>query len=187
MVNVYIWAQRRSLLIILWSETHLIHDIDTNKCFAEYLRLFSPQKGMLPWWPLLWLHRTHSRFAPSLWEMPLACNDISHWLGASLESTLTTEWLPTLTCNSYEDQAPIDFIYGCLIFRWVAVTCRGWEGTRLVVPTMAIKAHIPLQYLGISLWFVRCMYHPGINLVMRSANERCCYNVTMSVIDWMHT
>ena len=32
--------------------------------------------------------RTYSRFAPSQWEMALLCNDVSHWLGASLESVL---------------------------------------------------------------------------------------------------
>ena len=32
--------------------------------------------------------RTDSRFAPSQWETPLLCNDISHWLGTNLESTL---------------------------------------------------------------------------------------------------
>ena len=32
--------------------------------------------------------RADSRLAPSQWEMPLLSNDISHWLGASLESAL---------------------------------------------------------------------------------------------------
>ena len=34
------------------------------------------------------LFRADSRFAPSQWEMVLLCNDVSHWLGASLESAL---------------------------------------------------------------------------------------------------
>ena len=33
-------------------------------------------------------HRTDSRFAPSQWETALLCNDVSHWLGASVESAL---------------------------------------------------------------------------------------------------
>ena len=33
--------------------------------------------------------RADSRFAPSRWEMALHCNDVSHWLDASLESALT--------------------------------------------------------------------------------------------------
>ena len=32
--------------------------------------------------------RADSRFAPSLWETALLCNDVSHWLGANLESAL---------------------------------------------------------------------------------------------------
>ena len=32
--------------------------------------------------------RTDSRLAPSQWGIVLLCNDISHWLGASLESSL---------------------------------------------------------------------------------------------------
>ena len=32
--------------------------------------------------------RTDTRFAPSQWETTLLCNDVSHWLGASLTSAL---------------------------------------------------------------------------------------------------
>ena len=32
--------------------------------------------------------RAESRFAPNQWETALHCNDVSHWLGASLESAL---------------------------------------------------------------------------------------------------
>ena len=32
-----------------------------------------------------------SKFAPSQWETPLLCNDVSHWLGANLESALSFE------------------------------------------------------------------------------------------------
>ena len=35
-----------------------------------------------------WTCRTDSRFAPSQWETALLCNDVSHWLGANLESAL---------------------------------------------------------------------------------------------------
>ena len=33
-------------------------------------------------------HRGDSRFAPSQWEMAVLCNNVSHWLGASLELAL---------------------------------------------------------------------------------------------------
>ena len=36
------------------------------------------------------LPRAHSRFGPSQWETTLHCNDVSHWLGASLESPVTS-------------------------------------------------------------------------------------------------
>ena len=36
----------------------------------------------------IWGCRADSRFASSQWEMPLFCNNVSHWLGASLESAL---------------------------------------------------------------------------------------------------
>ena len=39
-------------------------------------------------------HRADSRLVPSQWAAALLCNDASHWLGASLESTLNTWVLP---------------------------------------------------------------------------------------------
>ena len=53
--------------------------------------------------------RVDSRFVPSQWETVLLCNDVSHWLGTSLESGLIYptcakgikySWLPIDTfCN----------------------------------------------------------------------------------------
>ena len=37
--------------------------------------------------------RADYRFAPSQWETALLCNDVSHWLGASLESALCMSYL----------------------------------------------------------------------------------------------
>ena len=37
--------------------------------------------------PNITWYRVDSRFAPSQWETALLCNDVSHWLGANLEST----------------------------------------------------------------------------------------------------
>ena len=34
------------------------------------------------------IYKVDSRFAPSQWETALLCNDVSHWLGANLESAL---------------------------------------------------------------------------------------------------
>ena len=37
---------------------------------------------------ILTICRAECRSAPSQWEMALLCNEVSHWLGASLESAL---------------------------------------------------------------------------------------------------
>ena len=40
---------------------------------------------------LMWMYtfsRADSRFAPRQWETALLCDDVSHWLGANLESAL---------------------------------------------------------------------------------------------------
>ena len=39
--------------------------------------------------------RTDSRFAPSQWKTALHCNDVSHWLGAGLESAL--HWMSSVS------------------------------------------------------------------------------------------
>ena len=47
--------------------------------------------------PCSWIATADSRFAPSQWETALLCNDVSHGLGANLESTLDYCWsLPGL-------------------------------------------------------------------------------------------
>ena len=56
--------------------------------------------------------RSDSRLAPSQWEMVLLCNDVSHWLGANLESALimlrkqqvniqemSSDWLLPVFCS----------------------------------------------------------------------------------------
>ena len=49
---------------------HDIHALDLDMVF-----LYSMQQ-----------YRVDSRFVPSQWETALLCNDVSHWLGTSLES-----------------------------------------------------------------------------------------------------
>ena len=51
---------------------------------------------------ILTYHRADSRFAPSQWETALLCNDVSHWLGANLESVLYHDDVKTcLLCLHY--------------------------------------------------------------------------------------
>ena len=55
--------------------------------FCCGLNVISSQSGVLSKPPEDMI-RPDSRFAPSQWETALLCNDVSHWLGASLESAL---------------------------------------------------------------------------------------------------
>ena len=50
-------------------------------------------------WSSSWYCSAHSRLAPSQWETMLLCNDVSHWLGARLESALIL-WITLRICFS---------------------------------------------------------------------------------------
>ena len=49
-------------------------------------------------------------------------------------------------CNPFEDQAPVDLIYGCLIFKRVAVTYSKCQGTSTVAPEMVARQHVPFMF-----------------------------------------
>ena len=51
----------------------------------------------------LWDVRADSGFAPNQWEMALLCDDISHWLGASLETGLSQMIWGTFTLRISEN------------------------------------------------------------------------------------
>ena len=46
-----------------------------------------------------WFIEADSRFAPSQWETTLLCNDVSHCLGASLQSALVCDLYATFDCQ----------------------------------------------------------------------------------------
>ena len=60
-----------------------------NPALVRNKPLRSPSSVKWVYWPY---HKESTRadswFAPRQWEMALRCNDVSHWLGASLESAL---------------------------------------------------------------------------------------------------
>ena len=61
------------------------------KIFIASLHMTPPQTYLN--WANAYIYRADSRFAPSQWEMVLLrCNNVSHWLGASLESALFLPW-----------------------------------------------------------------------------------------------
>ena len=56
--------------------THIMMDVITYPCCLQFC-------------PYCYdMFRADSRFVPSQWETTLLCNNVSHWLSASLESTL---------------------------------------------------------------------------------------------------
>ena len=71
-------------LTIQGSESHIVHiqrcELDDDWCARRW--------RMAPGDIAKHVCRADSRFAPSQWETALLCNDVSHWLGASLESAL---------------------------------------------------------------------------------------------------
>ena len=112
---------------------------------------------------VLWLYhrflcsRADSRFAPSQWETALLCNDVSHWLGASLASGRAdsrfapSQWETALLCNDvshwlgaslesallmYDIHLSMLFptaslgleqSYDCLDTSWVIIKDNGWN------------------------------------------------------------
>ena len=47
----------------------------------------------------------------------------------------------SVNCYSFEDRVLVEFIHGYPIFKCVAVTWQGWEGTSVVVWAMATRRH----------------------------------------------
>ena len=66
--------------------------------FTQYFRIDDPfSYGKESWFhrrsviiqkPMICIFRADSRFVPSQWEMALLSNNVTHWLGTSLESAL---------------------------------------------------------------------------------------------------
>ena len=83
---------------------------------------------------------TDSRFGPSQWETALLCNDVSHWLGASLESALDTPSFMSIHLR-IECIDKKNFVHPN--FKYATATRWGWGGTRTVVPAMSAKRYAP--------------------------------------------
>ena len=60
-------------------------------------------------------YRADSRFAPSQWESALLCNDVSHWLGASIELPLKYIRSQAATCTYNYNIHRVSIIYSCKI------------------------------------------------------------------------
>ena len=83
----------------LWNPRVIHHNanfVDIGCCYHDNLQSHNRHKVDImttpaPWYLTITLqqwnnYRADSMFAPSQWETALLCNDVSHWLGANLES-----------------------------------------------------------------------------------------------------
>ena len=80
-----------------------------------------------------YIYRADSRFAASQWEMALLCNDVSHWLGASIESAL---YIAINTCND-------DKVVRMINFHQIIVTHDKWSYLSTIGNELFI-AHLPM-------------------------------------------
>ena len=79
--------------------------------------------------------RADSIFAPSQWGTALLCNDVSHWLGASLESDLGFIWRRCYSLRR-EIWMPMKYCEILLLFM-------RWPTTILNVSTCALRGILP--------------------------------------------
>ena len=54
-------------------------------------------------------------------------------------------------CNSFEDRAPVDEIWGCSIFKWVADT---WQGSSLLIPLISTRVTYTIFRMYCSFHFL---------------------------------
>ena len=81
--------------------TVILYEEHTNFCFQKLLWICEESQ----YYCYTCYTRDDSRFAPSQWETALLCNEVSHWLGASLESALLHWWYPSLYgCQRLSDK-----------------------------------------------------------------------------------
>ena len=89
-LTVWMAVIKISLSHTLINRIHAGVDKQCDVCFIRTYRLRSVyQHGPYD-------IRADSRFAPSQWETALLCNDVSHWLIASLESAMDINWDDTI-------------------------------------------------------------------------------------------
>ena len=124
-----------------WQETKIW--ISLGKCQRDMPLLLNIYELQLWSCPSIWC-RANSRFAPSQWETALLCNDVSHWLDASLESAMIVH-RETATKRD----------------GWISVSViEGWRRTMLnhrTIPQTPVSGSccLPLEALQ-SMWATLC-------------------------------
>ena len=109
-----------------------------------------------------------SRLAPSQWETALLCNDVSHWLGANLESALRISISSPVIVReefheSWDDTSFNDVIDGRVTFSRQQFSCClcALKLLALVVAmdTTDDVSHVHLAGLKISFYFISNQAH----------------------------
>ena len=87
---------------------------------------------------MAWCHQATSHYLSQCWSRSMSPNGVTrpHWVKQNL-------------CYTFEDEASVDFIYRCRIFKWVAKT---WLHNR-VPGEMAAWSHAPSKKQNIWIWF----------------------------------
>ena len=125
-------------------KAHFTHSLSHSLVITYILPLY--QNIWLPWSWMIWIYlvincrqklfcfvvrswycvcNNPSFHCSLVFWWPQNCHDI--YLGMSPASHYWDYYPGALSfesshCNSFEDRAPVDFIYGCPIFKWVAET-----------------------------------------------------------------
>ena len=111
------------------------------------------------------IYRADSRFAPSQWETALLCNDVSHWLGANLESALNAHLFPIITDYIHKQQ------------------CRCLSGKPFPCTLHAQRKDLPLSYatykmgelLAIGLVFLTHLTLDKMATIVADDNFKCIF------------
>ena len=111
-------TMEKSLELLLWSK----------RCNGKVFRHYHNQQTYCSYG---YGFRADSIFAPSQWGTALLCNDVSHWLGASLESDLGFIWR---SCYSLRPEIWIPMKYCEILLLFIR-----WPTTILNVSTCALK------------------------------------------------
>ena len=129
--------------------------------------------GKCKWWPKIlqlqrWMifNRTDSRFAPRQWETALLCNNVSHWLGANLESNSNIFFVACLLFFSVPMVVPIEQTCGIWITQMNGLLLFFWASLPPCFWTRAIKCHDYVQKLCVNIYVYICMYIPYTSSVI---------------------
>ena len=113
----------------------------------------------------LWVDtsRADSRLAPCQWETSLQSNIVSHWLGANLESALTSSYFGFASCNVI---CMVQWLLGWFLFlfqltdggnficRWMLMSsCINVSDQDIVIPEIKVSPHQLNVYLFYLIFF----------------------------------